>query len=147
MAKILVSPDYGAGWSTWCHGDKAQEEYMLRYQPLIDALEAGEDIGYDEDNRFGSKPYKPGSILERFERDYIDKFGEESSPYLGGARDLKVVEVHGPFRITEYDGSEGVESYDPGHYFDPTTWDEVIDVECEEEPLELEAGEPEDIEI
>jgi hypothetical protein len=40
------------------------------------------------------------------------KYGDDTCPYLGGARDLAVIEVHGPFRVTEYDGYEGIEYRD-----------------------------------
>ena len=117
---------------------------MLRYQPLIDALEAGEDIGFDE--KYSLRPFKPGSILEKFHNDYAAKFGEENMPYMGGARDLEVMEIPDkPFRITEYDGSESVETFSVDHYFDPRNWDEIIEGEVVEERPELEP--PKDIEI
>lgn len=118
VTKILYSPGFGAGWVTWVHsGNKLHEEFFLTYKPLIDALEAGEDIGYrDKDPYFtpGS-----GSPLEQFFLDFMEKFGAVAgqSVYLGGARDLCVYEVSGPFRVEEYDGAESVTSFDPGHYY------------------------------
>jgi hypothetical protein len=66
VAKILVSSEFGAGWSTWHSGPKEEREFFLRFQPLIDALEAGEDIGYVD----GLKPPKPGSALAKFLAEY-----------------------------------------------------------------------------
>ena len=47
------------------------------------------------------------------------QFGEDTDPYLGGAHDLIVVEVTGPFRVTEYDGSESI------RYRDEEEWEEA----------------------
>lgn len=121
MTKILYSPDWGAGWSTWCGGDKEMVEYVLRYQPLIDALEADEDIGFRPNRIFANDPpYEPGSVLEQFHKDLIAKFGDEAGMmYLGGARDLAVAEVDGPFRVEEYDGNESIRHLNPERdYFD-----------------------------
>lgn len=38
--KILYSPGYGAGWTTWHMGPPDQQEFMLSYEPFIEALEA-----------------------------------------------------------------------------------------------------------
>lgn len=44
--KILYSPGFGAGWTTWAHSDaSAVRRFMLEYQPFIDAVEAE---GWDE---------------------------------------------------------------------------------------------------
>lgn len=37
--KILYSPGYGAGWTTWCHDGQEHKRFMLEFQPLIDAVE------------------------------------------------------------------------------------------------------------
>ena len=133
MKKILYSPEFGAGWVSWHHGDSLEQEiFMFTYQPLIDALEKGEDIGFDESRRFGNLPFKPGSVLEQFYKDFGDRFGTENLPYMGGARNLTVIEVDGPFRVHEYDGAESIISYAPEHYYDPAAWDETIDGEAEE---------------
>jgi hypothetical protein len=126
VAKILVSSEFGAGWSTWHSGPKEEREFFLRFQPLIDALEAGEDIGYVD----GLKPPKPGSALAKFLAEFEVLFpASAGSLYLGGARDLEVLEVHGPFRVDEYDGSENVVNISIEEYY------------CfDEEPKQLERG-------
>ena len=97
--KILVSPGFGAGWTTWNSGETAK--YMLTYQPVIDALENGEELT-------DSHP-----AIEQLKEDCRLMFGEEYVCVLG-MRDLEVVEVSGRVRIHEYDGSESYE--EEGHY-------------------------------
>lgn len=121
MTKILYSPGFGAGWSTWCSGDKKMKKFVLTYKPLIDALEEERDIGYTVGRLLGHEsPYEPGSILEQFDIDLKAAFGDEAGHmYLGGARDLAVAEVDGPFRVDEYDGNESVIHLDVERdYFD-----------------------------
>lgn len=103
--KILYSPGYGAGWSTWLGGSEEFTKWALTYQPLIDVIEANPGINltnnasYDEPERFHP-------VLQQFLKDAKEKFNEE--PYVGGADQLCVYTVTGPFRIDNYDGSESV---------------------------------------
>lgn len=95
MSKILVSPGYGAGWSTWLSDPR-----VLVYQPIIDHLEAGGSLT-------GNHP-----LLEQMAKDL-----DLDSPYYGGVADLMVVDTKGlPFQVREYDGSETV------HYLASTRW-------------------------
>ena len=85
--KVLISPGYGAGWSTWEGAGLATDAR------LIDAFERGVskeemkelcvDLGY-------------GDI------------------YMGGFEQLKIVEIPkgSLFQIREYDGSEYIEIFD-----------------------------------
>lgn len=95
--KILISPGFGAGWSTWTSGDEAK--FGLTYQPLIDFLERGGKITSKDENC---------PILKQFMDDFRAKFGPKAHFYLGGAKDLVVREVDGPFFVDEYDGSESI---------------------------------------
>ena len=97
MTKILISPGYGAGWSTW--SDKEHEKFALTYQPLIDYLEAND--GDNDSAEFGA-------LVDQFIKDLKAEFGEDASFYTGGARDLCVVDVDGPFSVREYDGFESI---------------------------------------
>lgn len=95
--KVLISPGYGAGWSTWNDPMMALDERLIR------AFECGisqEDMqalclacGYDD--------------------------GYGHAPYMGGFGSLKVVEVPSGawFKIKEYDGSEYLEIFDPDEYY------------------------------
>lgn len=85
MTKILISPGYGAGWSTW-HDIPAKES--LTFEPLIEAIEK---------HGVGSEEFT--EALKLYEEKYPDE-------YLGGAGQLEVVEVEGPFAVEEYDGNE-----------------------------------------
>ena len=93
MRKILYSPSFGAGWSTWNSGDTAR--YMLEYAPIIEALERGETMNE-------SHP-----AVVQLEADCLAKFG--AYVCVLGAEQLEIREVSGRVRIHKYDGSESVE--------------------------------------
>jgi len=91
--KILYSPGFGAGWTTWNYNPDVCR-YMLTYQPIIDVLERGETVSE--------------ALLEQLKRECKEQFGEDHICVLG-ADDLTVKTVQGRVRIHEYDGSESVE--------------------------------------
>jgi hypothetical protein len=93
MRKILYSPRYGAGWTTWNGGEAAK--YMLTYQPIIDALERGEKLDKDS------------PVVLQLEQECLDKFGQDIC--VLGADKLQVATVSGRVRIHEYDGNESYE--------------------------------------
>jgi hypothetical protein len=95
--KILYSPGFGAGWTTWNSGEVAK--YMLTYQPIIDWLEAG-GKAEELDNEHQLIVQLKAECLEKFKEDYVCTLGSE---------DLVVKEVSGRVRMHEYDGSERVE--------------------------------------
>ncbi len=86
---VLISPGFGAGWSTWA--DPSIEEAVLFDSRLVDAVLAKmpidqfadlcEDLGYDN--------------------------------YKGGVEDLEVVWIDAGTRFTveEYDGSESIRTF------------------------------------
>lgn len=96
---------------------------MLSYQPFIDYLEAGgtfdgpgfqgrfdyEWLENDTPNWAKMRETMP-DVLFKFMEEFWANF--DDLPYLGGLRDLMVVEVSGRVRIHEYDGSESVEEED-----------------------------------
>ena len=41
--KILISPDYGSSWSNG-EADPDIQMFMLTYQPLIEAVERGDEL-------------------------------------------------------------------------------------------------------
>ncbi len=87
---VLISPGFGAGWSTWAALDEA--EALLFDSRIVDAVLADqssaeitslvEDLGYDS--------------------------------YLGGVSGLEVhwLEPGTRFYINEYDGSESLRTFD-----------------------------------
>ena len=96
---VLVSPGYGAGWSTWNNPavayDKRVIEFWLAHKDDEDYLRAL-DVGKDED---ASKYFR--------DLGYRDV-------YFGGFEELEL-EFVSPgeyWRITEYDGSERLERFE-----------------------------------
>lgn len=89
--KILYSPGFGAGWSSWCGGSSEQRLFMLEYAPIIAAVESGQGV--------------TDSVLKQFKADWDKEFPGVHVCVLG-ADDLKVAEVEGQVRIAEYDGNE-----------------------------------------
>lgn len=94
--KVLISPGYGAGWSTW-------EDPMMAFdERLIRAFECGIS---EED-------------METLcvECGYTNAYGD--APYMGGFSDLEVREIPSGtlFQIREYDGSEYIK------YFEEDDW-------------------------
>jgi hypothetical protein len=90
---VLVSPGFGAGWSTWA--DSAERETALMDKRLVEAALSG-------------------NVAEL--RRVADELCPES--YKGGLDDVIVewVPVGGRFRIDEYDGSESLVAADDRMY-------------------------------
>lgn len=111
--KVLVSPGFGAGWSTWIGSSREQKEFALFDEALIAAVEAGCDLGVPE--KYNTEP-SPDSPIGDFLRRFQERFPGED-PYLGGARDLTVEVVEGQFQVDEYDGSETVRTRSAEDWF------------------------------
>lgn len=90
MVAVLVSPGYGAGWSTWATHTEA-------------AIFAPDVVAWVEAGKPGDKP----GDFEQFQ-----KYG-----YLGGLRDVGIewVPKGSRFIIEEYDGSETLHIIDPDY--------------------------------
>ena len=90
MTEVLVSPGFGAGFSTWAH-DKKYE--IATYQPLIDYVKSGKPLSSIYD---GNHP-----LVEQMKQDLgLDHL------CLLGTLELEVQIAEGPFYIEENDGSE-----------------------------------------
>jgi len=94
---VLVSPGYGAGWSTWAYaGDEDNRDFMLFDPTLVAMVERGDSV------------------------EAIESYVKSKHPntYCGGADDLTIewLPVGTAFRIHEYDGSESVEVRDDMHW-------------------------------
>ncbi len=122
MRKILYSPGYGGGWTTWTH-KPSLKRFMLEHPGLIAAVEAGVDLTTPdyvtdpgrrrdvpddqyEDFELAFLRAKAPEVVYKFAKECKEMFGE--IPFLGGIEQLKVAEVAGPVRIDEYDGSERI---------------------------------------
>jgi len=88
---VLVSPGFGAGFSTWNSPEMAVDF------DLVEAFLSGD--------------------MKRFAYIVIEKYGENT--YLGGMDNLMVVWVDEgkKFRIDEYDGTERVEILEDTNWF------------------------------
>lgn len=86
---VLISPGFGAGWSTWVI-DKDVSEQVLFDPELVQMV-------LDE---------KPFDELEEFVK---NKYGEEI--YTGGLRDIGVCWLYAgtKFIVVEYDGAESIQ--------------------------------------
>jgi hypothetical protein len=83
---VVYSPGFGAGWSTWAHGENSNE---LVFDPII--------VDCVENNDFAK-------LATYMAMRYPEM-------YTGGMEDLTVawLPVGTAFRIHEYDGSESIE--------------------------------------
>lgn len=109
MRKILYSPGYGAGWSSWSSGKVAR--LMLEYKPIVEALERGESMILEGKNKYSSsipdeEKYHP-AIIQLIEE--CKKLGENYVCVLGADKlSICPVEDGELVKIDEYDGSESV---------------------------------------
>jgi len=90
---VLVSPGFGAGWSTWAFDGEGQTtEFMLFDPTLVAMVERGDSVEAIESYVTAIHP----------------------NTYCGGADDLTIewLPVGTAFRIHEYDGYESVEVCD-----------------------------------
>ncbi len=110
MRKILYSPGFGAGWTSWFHGSKAAKKFMLEYKPFIGFLENGGK--FTDRDSFWNDEYKKSEIVLQFLQDFEEKFPEEEAPFLSGLRDIAIYEVPDNclVMIHEYDGSESIKT-------------------------------------
>ena len=83
LVAVLVSPGFGAGWSTWAHDPDVKEALM--FDSVL--VELVLHRGFDAAARYAEHKY---------------------DAFAGGANDLTVhfVPPGTQFEITEYDGSE-----------------------------------------
>lgn len=88
---VLISPGFGAGWSTWA-SDANEQEAALFDSRLVDAI-------------LKQMP------IEEF-CTFVSSLGYEL--YMGGADSLIVVwlEPGTRFEVEEYDGSESIRTFD-----------------------------------
>ena len=90
---VVVSPGFGAGWSTWAfRGEEDYRDFMMFDSVLVTMVENG---------------YPVETIEEYVTNNY-------PGTYCGAADDLTIqwLPVGTAFRIHEYDGSESVEIRD-----------------------------------
>ena len=105
---VLVSPGFGAGWSTWegekLAYDKRVVEFWLFHKDDAEFMRTVEDYGFR-----GGK----GSDAHEEAMEFFKSIGY-GEPYMGGFPELTLefVSPGVPWRISEYDGSEHLETFD-----------------------------------
>jgi len=113
MRKVLYSPGFGAGWSTWNACNKEQKLWLCEYKPFINYLEEhGEMPKLPNDG--WTDGYDVTDLGMQVMRDWKAAFPDAPIPYLGGMKSLNVayLEDHEQYRIDEYDGRETVVTRD-----------------------------------
>lgn len=87
---VLISPGFGAGWSTWNSG---HEPLFLFDRRFVEASEAGADV----------------STVEAIGKELT---GDEYVCVLGWPVRIEWLPVGTPFNVEEYDGSESLRTAD-----------------------------------
>lgn len=90
MTEILISPKYGAGWSTWA--DEEFQSFMLFDKGLIELAKKGAE--------------------EYLVEEYIQEKLGDVYIYTGGWSDIEVIQLPEgtKFTVNEYDGSESLKT-------------------------------------
>ena len=92
---VLISPDYGAGYSTWGEGDPMDGELIKSLLECVDG-------------------FNPNEVDSRTEIDVSDYM---SSKY-GSLFTICFVPVGTLFRISEYDGAESIVYFDESDFYE-----------------------------
>lgn len=95
--KVLISPGFGAGWSTYGCKEMATDKELIEL-------------------------FEKGCTCEQMRQLLISKNFKDvygGYPYMGGFGDLTVEEVPPGrlFKINEYDGAESIEFFDEDEWF------------------------------
>lgn len=93
---VLYSPDFGGGYSTWGYGDPMDGKVIGE---ILEELEK-------------SGEFNPNEVDDETEID-VSAF----MPDFDGVLIITFIPVGKMFRISEYDGSESIEYYNPGDYY------------------------------
>lgn len=107
MIAVLVSPGYGAGWSTWNQPELAYDKRVVEFW-----LSKKDDENFMRDIDSFAR-----NITQEKTSEYFASIGY-SAVYFGGFRDIEMewVAPGQMFRIDEYDGSETLVSFDRLEY-------------------------------
>lgn len=103
---VLVSPGYGAGWSTWNNAelayDKRVVEFWLSHKDDKEFMRTVGDDGY----------YNCESNAYKEARNFFNSIGYAKCPYMVGFSSIVLMFVPRgiPWRILEYDGDEELET-------------------------------------
>ena len=92
---VLISPDYGAGYSTWGYGDCMDGELI---QSLLECVD----------------DFNPNEVDDNTEIDVSDYMNNDFHSLFS----VRFVPTGTLFRISEYDGSESIIYYDESDYYE-----------------------------
>lgn len=105
---ILVSPGFGAGWSTWSGKSLAYDKRVIEWW----LTHRDDSVYMRELDKFGDNSVKKATekLFQSWGYDHV---------YFGGVNDIKEliwIDCNRRFRITEYDGAEDIEFCDKVDY-------------------------------
>ena len=97
---ILISPGYGAGWSTWDNPELAWDKRVVEYF-----------LAHKDDKEFMHDVECEGTPAYINTRNFLKRCGYENV-YLGGYPDIRVewLPIGTKYVIREYDGSEYIQT-------------------------------------
>lgn len=106
---ILVSPGYGAGWSTWGNEQLAYDKRIVEFW-----------LSHKDDEKFMQEVEESGRLsrgeseAHKEAANFFKSIGYDECPYMGGFDQivLKYVPRGTPWRISEYDGFESLETFE-----------------------------------
>lgn len=106
-AAVILSPDFGAGWSTWNTKDVAIDKRIVKWLINNANIQNNNDKNIDD-------IYIEDLDYEAFEK-YCHEIGYQNI-YVPGFLRITFLPLKTIFRITEYDGAESIEIYRPDFY-------------------------------
>lgn len=120
--KVVISPNFGAGWSTWNETNPGVAQFLAEHPLLIEAIENNATVTNGNCHTDDSDPLMFSPDLQCIVTEAKEKFDlpDDWEPCLLGidGKRATVVTVNGPYRINEYDGSESIEEQGAGSFYD-----------------------------
>ena len=114
---ILLSPSYGAGWSTWNYSELAYDKRVVEFW-----IEHHEDVDYINALSYPNI-YSNSSEIRMAANRLFGSWGYEDI-YWGGFEDIKLTWIRKGevYRIVEYDGSEHIEMFNDANWLHDAGW-------------------------
>lgn len=104
-AAVLISPGFGAGWSTWEGNELAWRREVVEF-----FLAHKDDEQWMQTVEYYASDWREQSAANREVSEFFKSMGYDDCPYMGGFNQIKLewVPLGVPWRIEEYDGSENL---------------------------------------